>query len=518
MTASSSAAQAAPAAALHLRQAARSPGAAAPWHATLRGVVGADNVLTSLPERWAYARDRLPYATFHVRDGKLPGTLPAAIVCPGNVAELTQVVRVAHEQQIAVIPFGAGSGVLGGALPLAQELIIDLKRLNRVLAINEADASVTVQAGMNGGQFEAWLNQRGYTCGHLQQSMYMSTVGGWAACRGAGQSSTRYGKIEDIVLGLAAVLPDGRELRVRPVARRAVGPSIKDVLIGSEGVFGIITEVTLRIWRLPEVRHGVVLGFASLQQGLDAMRQIMQAELRPAVLRLYDEEESRQRGQEVGIGDALPVLAILEFSGPARLAAVERDLALEIAFAQGGLALGDDPYQHWAAHRYESYSPQWQSADYFMDTIEVTAGWSVIPALHERIRRELQALVPGMHFGTHWSHAYAEGACQYMTLRLPPMATESGLRLHRQAWHIAERATLDLGGSISHHHGVGVFRNAWLREELGVGLEMLQALKDHLDPNNRFNPGKLALRGRPGAIDLEAREASQARQAAEAQS
>ncbi len=476
------------------------------WVDSFAAVVGAEHVLTSVPDLWAYARDRLPYATFHIRDGQLPGTLPSAVVCPADANELARVVRLAREHRIPLIPFGAGSGVLGGTLPLAHELVVDLKRLNQVLSFSETDASVTVQAGMNGGQFEAWLNQRGYTCGHLPQSLYMSTVGGWAACRGAGQNSTRFGKIEDIVVGLAAVLPDGRELRVRPVARRAVGPSLKDLLVGSEGAFGVITELTLRIWRLPEARHGVVLGFPSLPGALDTLRGIMQSELRPAVVRLYDQEESRQRGESAGISATLPYLVILEFCGSVRLADLERDLALEIVAAHDGVRLDDEPYRHWTAHRYESYSPQWQSRDYFMDTIEVTGAWSQLPAMYERIRREIQALGPEVYFGTHWSHVYAEGACQYMTLRLPPMEKTAALRLHRQAWDIAQRACLDLGGSISHHHGVGVFRNPWLREELGAGLDLLQGLKDHLDPDNLFVPGKLALRARAGAVDIERRE------------
>lgn len=476
------------------------------WIDAFASVVGVDHVLTAIPDLWAYARDRLPYATFHIRSGQLPGTLPSAVVCPGDADELARVVRLARERRIPLIPFGAGSGVLGGTVPLAHELVVDLKRLNEVIAFNETDASVTVQAGMNGGQFEAWLNQRGYTCGHLPQSLYMSTVGGWAACRGAGQNSTRYGKIEDIVLGLAAVLPDGRELRVRPVARRAVGPSLKDVLVGSEGAFGIITELTLRVWRLPETRHGLVFGFPTLQAGLDTLREIMQCELRPAVVRLYDMEESRQRGTSVGISPALPYLVVLEFSGSTRLADLETDLALEIAVAQAGVPLDDAPYQHWKTHRYESYSPQWQSRGFFMDTIEITASWSQIPAMYERIRREVLALDPGMYFGTHWSHVYPEGACQYMTLRLPQMDTAVAIRLHREAWHMAQQACLDLGGSISHHHGVGVFRNPWLRKELGAGLDLLQGLKDYLDPDNLFVPGKLALRPRAGAVDLETQE------------
>ncbi len=473
------------------------------WIPGLAAIVGEANVLTELPDLWVYSRDRAPFATFHVRDAKVPATLPCAVACPASAAELAEVVRFSRAHRIPLIPFGAGSGVLGGALPLDRELMVDLKRLNAILALDETDGTVTVQAGMNGGQFEEALNRRGYTCGHLPQSLHMSTVGGWAACRGAGQNSTRFGKIEDIVIGLAAILPDGRELRVRPVARRAVGPSVRDLLIGSEGVFGIITELTLRIWRLPEVRLGTVLAFPSLQSGLDALRTIMQHELRPAVVRLYDREESEQRTQGIAAFADRPFLAILEFSGARRLAEVERELAMEIVAAHGGVQADDTPYRHWQQHRYESYSPKWQNGGHAMDTIEITGPWSALPAMYERIRREVLGVCEGMYFGTHWSHVYPEGACQYMTLRLPPMPHDRMLVLHRRAWDLAERACLELGGSISHHHGAGLFRNPWLRAELGVGLEMLQALKDHLDPDNLFVAGKLGMRARPGAVDIE---------------
>jgi alkyldihydroxyacetonephosphate synthase len=465
----------------------------------LSAIVGAAHVHCGFAERLAYARDRLPYATFRVRAGHLPATLPRAIVAPGTTEDVAAVVRLARARGVPVVPYGAGSGVLGGAIPLAQELMIDLKRLNRVIALNEIDGTVTVEAGLNGGQLEAFLNERGWTTGHLPQSLHMSTVGGWAACRGAGQASTRYGKIEDIVLGLKAVMPDGRPLEVRPVARRAVGPSIKDLLIGAEGVLGIVTELTLRVWRRPEAELPAVLAFPSLEAALAAARGIMQAELRPAVVRLYDDEESRQRGAGLPELADRPFLAILMFSGPRRLAEVERALALEIAAAQGAVETSDAPYRHWQSHRYESYSPKWQSTGHYMDTIEITGPWSALPVMYARMRAAARAIHPEVHFGCHWSHVYSEGACQYMTLRLPPMEDEVALDLHRRLWDAVSRLCLELGGSLSHHHGVGLFRGPWLREELNTGLDLIQALKDVIDPGNLMNPGKLGLRA-PAAV------------------
>jgi alkyldihydroxyacetonephosphate synthase len=470
--------------------------------AALRAIVGPANLLESVADRFAYARDRLPWGLFQLRAGSLPATLPAAIVSPASRDELIEIVAAANRLAVKLIPFGAGSGVLGGTLPLSCEVMVDLKRMNAILDIDEVDCTVRVQAGMNGGQFEAALAARGYTANHLPQSIHMSTVGGWAACRGAGQASSRYGKIEDMVIGLQAVLPDARVLEVRPAARRAVGPSIKDLMIGSEGVFGFITELTLRIQRLPEYQAGAVYAFPDLQKGLDAMREIVQREGRPSVMRLYDAAESQIRTEGIEAFTARPILGILKFSGPRGLALAETALAHEVCSAHDAVAADDAPYRHWEQTRYQSYSIKWQTAGYCMDTVEVTGSWRALPRMHARMSEAVRSLHKEAHFGAHWSHIYPEGACQYMTVRLPPMDHAHAMRLHREAWDRLERICLELGGSIAHHHGVGVFRNQWLREELGVGLELLQILKDGIDPQNLVNPGKVGLRGAQGAMAI----------------
>lgn len=474
--------------------------------AALGNIVGATHVHSRWPDRYAYARDRLPFATFAVRSGRLPGTMPSAVVCPGSHDEVAETVRWARDSGVALVPWGAGSGVLGGAIPLGGEAILDLKRLNRVLRIDTTNGLATVCAGMNGGQFEAALGEHGFTCGHLPQSIHMSTVGGWAACRGAGQVSSRYGKIEDIVRGLKVVLPDGRTLEVRPLPRRATGPDLLQLFVGSEGTLGVITEVTLRIWRRPEREHGVVVAMPSVDAGFAALREIMQSELRPAVTRLYDETESRARTEGIAAFASRPVMLMLVFSGPERLARMEEDLALEILARHGGAVADEAPYREWLEHRYVSYSPKWQATDFYMDTIEVSGAWSELPAMHQRTREAALSVHPKIHFGTHWSHVYPEGACQYMTFRLPPLPEAEALALHARVWDAIETITLDCGGAISHHHGSGVFRNRWMRGELGTGLDVLQEIKDTLDPGNLMNPGKLGLRAARGAHGLSAAE------------
>lgn len=475
---------------------------AADQGARLAGIVGAGNVLTDAESLQRYARDRLPFGIFRHRAGGLPGTTPVAVARPADENEVAALLDASARDGFRVIPFGLGSGVLGGTIPLGGEVMLDLTRLDRLVAIDEVNGLATVQAGMNGWDFETALNEAGWTSGHLPQSIKISTVGGWAACRGGGQASSRYGKIEDIVVGLKAVLPDGRKLEVRPVARRSVGPSLIDLFVGSEGTLGVITELTLRIFRKPAVEHGVVLAFPTIEAALKAAQRVMQAELRPQVVRIYDQKESAERTKDMALFASKPILAIMVFCGSKATAAAEEADALAIVEQEGGARAEDGPFEHWREVRYESYSAKWQAAGYFMDTIEVCCPWSTLPALYEKARAAALTIRPDMHFGAHWSHVYAEGACQYMTIRLPPMPDEEGLPLHARLWDAIQSITLECGGSIAHHHGAGVFRNPWMRDELGTGMDVLQAIKDALDPDNRLNPGKLGFRPAPGAVTV----------------
>lgn len=474
-----------------------SPANAPAWLEALSAALGETQLSTAFVDRLAYARDRTPLATFNMRSGRALGDFPAAVATPDTEAQVAQLLSLANAHDFVVIPYGAGSGVVAGAIPVADTVMLDLKRLNRLVALDEINGLVTVQAGMNGARFEELLNERGWTCGHYPQSIRMSTVGGWVACRGAGQASSRYGKIEDMVVGLRSVMPDGEVVEVRPLPRRAVGPGLRDLLVGAEGTLGVITEVTLRIWRQPEVRRPVILAFPDLPAAWGALREMMQGELRPEVARLYDEIESRERTKRASPFDVKPILCILMFSGKAALAEVEERLSLEICAAHGAELSADmAPYEHWQENRFVSYSPRYQAQSCFMDTIEVTGRWSALPELYARIGAAIRDLHPDVFFGTHWSHVYPEGACQYMTIRLPALDEAEGLRLHREVWARAQSICLELDGSISHHHGAGQLRNPWMEGEWGRSLTVLQKIKDALDPNNVSNPGKLALRPR----------------------
>lgn len=464
-------------------------------------IVGAENVLTAEDDRRRYAHDKLPYANFRARAGALVGTLPGVVLRPGSADEVQRIVRHAAKAGLPVIPYGSGSGVLGGTIPLEGEVMIDMQRMDRITDVDYENALVTVQAGMNGELFEAELNAKGYTVGHLPQSLTISTTGGWAACRGGGQESSRYGKIEDIVVGLKAVLPDGRLLEVRPLPKRATGPSIRDLIVGNEGTLAIITELTLRLWKQPEAEEVMVFALPERAAALGLARRIMQAGLHPRIVRLYDERETASRTEGIAAFADRPVMANIVVCGEPGLVAAEAALVRSFAAEAGAMETETRPFDEWRATRYKSISKLWQDKGYYNDTIEVTVNWSRAAALYEAIEKQVPGIFPEAHFSAHWSHVYPEGVCQYMTIRLPQMPQDEALPLHARLWELLEGETLAHGGSIAHHHGSGLFRGPWMDDELGVGMDLLRAVKQAIDPQNLFNPGKLGLPPRAGSID-----------------
>ncbi|WP_417767375.1 FAD-binding oxidoreductase [Stappia sp.] len=464
-------------------------------------IVGSENVLTGEDDRRRYAHDKLPYANFRARAGALVGTLPGVVLRPGSADEVQQIVRLAAEAGLPVIPYGSGSGVLGGTIPLEGEVMIDMQRMDRITGVDYENALVTVQAGMNGELFEAELNAKGYTVGHLPQSLTISTTGGWAACRGGGQESSRYGKIEDIVVGLKAVLPDGRLLEVRPLPKRATGPSIRDLIVGNEGTLAIITELTLRLWKQPEAEEVMVFALPDRVATLGLARRIMQAGLHPRIVRLYDERETASRTEGIAAFADRPVMANIVVCGEPGLVAAEAALVRAFAAEADAVETETRPFDEWRASRYKSITKLWQDKGYYNDTIEVTVNWSRAAALYEAIERQVPGICPDAHFSAHWSHVYPEGVCQYMTIRLPQMPQDEALPLHARLWELLEGETLAHGGSIAHHHGSGLFRGPWMDGELGVGMDVLRAVKQAIDPQNLFNPGKLGLPPRAGSID-----------------
>lgn len=462
-----------------------------PLYQQLEGILGAENIWLSLPDKITYARDRWPLATLKYRFGSLPGALPHCIVTPGTVEEVSEVIKVGGNENIPIIPFGAGSGVLGGTIPLKGGIVLDTKRLNRILDIDVINRISTVQAGINGELFEASLNRKGLTLGHFPQSLYCSTVGGWLATRSAGQASTKYGKIEDMVISLQVVLPNGDIIHTKTAPKTATGPNINHIFIGSEGTLGVITQASFRIWPYPERESTHVIEFPNVLSGLDALRRIMQAEIKPSIVRLYDELESAAlRGKSAG-DESNPCLLILIFHGSEDAVQLEQSKALQLCQETGGKEGTPEPAYRWMEERFHSRTPKQVVKGKLLDTIEVAAPWSKLSGLYEGMQKAVLGAKPTAHVSAHWSHVYPDGACMYMTFIFDAPEESESERGYYAVWDRAMEACLAAGGTISHHHGIGLMRGKWIEKEHGSAFQVLRALKKSLDPKGIMNPGKL---------------------------
>jgi len=426
---------------------------------------------------------------------------PDAVVAPSDVDEVAAVVAWAHANDVAVVPFGAGTGVCGGAAPVAGAITLDLKRCNRIGRLDEVSGTVQVEPGVVAQVLEDHVAARGWTVGHFPSSIHCSTVGGFLAIRSAGQASALHGKLEDRVVGLDVVLGDGRVFRRRPVPQSSSGPDLARLFLGGEGSTGIIVGATLQLTPRPEavVDHGWLV--PDVATGLDALRAIVRTGVVPAVLRLYDETDTALVFGAQGLEVPQGCLVITGAEGRADVASFTHELAAEQLRAHAAEDLGAGPGEHWRAHRHgvsyrfaDLMKPGGDFGDALtLDTLEVAGTWSDLPRLYAAVRAALAEHVDLVL--AHVSHVYPTGASVYFTLGAVNDGDEAqALRRYDAAWAAGMRAALDADGTCSHHHGIGLLRAPWLAEELGeVGMDLLRGVKAACDPSGLLNPGKLGL-------------------------
>ena len=414
---------------------------------------------------------------------------PLCVVAPADTEAVRKTLRYANEHHLPVVAYGGGSGVCGGILPASGAIVIDLhQRMNRLVDVNPVALFARVQAGMMGSEFEAALNERGFSCGHFPQSIDVSTVGGWVATRAAGQFSTRYGSIEDRLIAFEAVLADGTVVCTRPVPRSSTGPDLRHFFLGSEGTLGIVTEVTLKVHPLPAARELASFRFADMASGLEAMRTTIRDGWLPPVLRLYDREETARHFPEVEPCCLLLVLS----EGPAALAAAEAESCAASSARAGGVPAGPAPVEKWLRERnvVPGFEPFLEKG-YVLDTIEVAAPWDRILGVYEGAVGALKRVAGVVVATAHSSHSYLTGTCLYFSFVAQPEKPEAAEDLYRRCWEATMSATVSGGGTIAHHHGIGRVRRGWMAAELGEGVKVLRAVKRALDPNGILNPGVL---------------------------
>ena len=440
------------------------------------------------------ARDWWPLAIGWAADGMVPQR-PAVVVRPLTTEQVSRVLAACARATVPVTPIAGRSGVCGGSIPVHGGVALDLTGLEGLIAVDEVSLTADVRAGTFGPDLERALGGvgTGYTLGHWPQSMDLATVGGWLACRGAGQYSTRYGKIEDMVLGLEVVLSDGRVVHTEGHGpRAATGPNLTQLFVGSEGTLGVITSARFRIHPLPPAQERRAFGFTSFAAGLEACRKILRRGATPAVLRLYDQAESARNFEQQDTN----VLIVLDETDPALLAATISVVDDECTPSAQAHTLDVGLVERWLGHRNDvsALAPLWR-AGIVVDTAEISGPWAALPKLFDEVIGSLQAIEGTLAASAHQSHAYPDGACLYFTFagRGPEGDDEWREHYYRQAWDTVTDATLAHGAAISHHHGIGLNRSRFLPRALGSGFEVLVGLKKSFDPVGILNPGKLGL-------------------------
>jgi alkyldihydroxyacetonephosphate synthase len=464
----------------------------------LRQVLGADHVLTDDATRRLRTRGKSTPDLLRARAGDLDDA-PDAVVRPGSHDDVAAVLAFAVEHHLAVVPFGGGTCVTGGLAArregYAGVLSLDLVRMNHLLDVDPVSMTATLEPGLRGPEAEALLAEHGLTLGHFPQSFEHASIGGFAATRSSGQSSAGYGRFDSMVVRLTAATPSGRlDLGVAPAS--AAGPDLRQLLLGSEGVFGVITSVTVRVRRLPELTVYDGWRWPSFADGAAAMRTLAQAGLLPTVIRLSDEAETAinlARPDAIGSDAAAGCLMIVGHEGTPSAVDTRRAAVAAVLADRGGADLGEEPGRSWVEGRFRAPYLRDSMLDVgvLVETLETATWWSNLDPLYTGVKAAIEgSLGEGTIVLCHISHVYETGCSLYFTVAAKEAEDPLG------QWQAAKAAAGDAiakaGATITHHHAVGTDHKPWYRDEIGdVGVSILRAVKAELDPTGILNPGVL---------------------------
>ena len=435
------------------------------------------------------------WPALHAAATGAPIARPEIVVRPETEEAVAEVLAIADAHRTPVVPWGGGSGTQGGCLPIRGGIVIDMTALDEIVEVDERSLTVTAQAGVNGRRLEAELNERGLMLPHYPASVEWATVGGYIAARGSGVLSTRYGKIEDLLLSLRVATPAGGLMDTVGVPRHAVGPELTQLFVGSEGTLGVITRATLQLVPLPAERRFAAVLFPSVGAGIEAIRGALQAGHRPSVVRMYDEDATRLAFSPV-VGEQLSgVYTVLAFEGEPEAAQLEERRTVELARAAGAEVLDPALGQRWWDRRYDFYGPPHQpELPAIWGTLDVVATYSRIDAVYEALRTAVREPYAdaGLELRMHFSHWYLWGTMIYGRFVVPDGGPDA-LALHDRIWEDGMGAALDAGGVMNDHHGVGIKLGPYMRRQHGAALDTMRAIKAALDPNDIMNPGKMGL-------------------------
>ena len=469
--------------------------------AELRSTITAGTVSTDAADLDRYTADTF-WKSLYFQSRGTPLGRPEIVVIPADEGEVASTVRLANETRTPLVAWGGGSGTQGAAVPTEGGIVLDLRAMNRILEIDETSLTATVEAGLNGREFEQRLNERGLMFAHYPASAEWATVGGYVAARGSGVLSTRYGKIEDLLLSLAVVTPTGEQISTVGVPRHAVGPELTQLYVGAEGTLGVITRVNVQLERLPERRRFEAVLFPGINEGVAGIREALQRGYRPSVVRMYDPVATKTTLDPVVSTGVEGVCALLVFEGEEAAVEVEASQTLRLAQAHGAQLLDPSLSQSWWEHRYDFYEPPHHPAlPAVWGTIDVVATYSrigeVYEALQEAVARPYASI--GLQLRAHFSHWYHWGTMIYARFVIPEAAKRPDAEaLHDEIWKAGVDAVMAAGGVFNDHHGVGLKLAPFMRPQWGAAFDQLEHIKLALDPNNIMNPGKLGFSPQDG--------------------
>lgn len=460
----------------------------------LEDIVGSDYVSTRKSETSVYGVDYFWVSRMWADKGMEP---PRAdyIVRPDSAEQVSRILKVANYYKIPVQTWGGGSGSQGGAMPMAGGILLDTKRMNRLIEIDEYSMTITAETGMIFQTLENYANEKGYSLMHYPSCLTCSTIGGALAHRGIGILSTKYGKIDDMCISMEVVLPNGDIINTLPVPKHAAGPDLNQIFIGSEGTLGIMTKATFQLFEMPAVRKHRAFLFKNIHDGFQAGRDIIQ-KAKPSIMRLYDEAETVSIIKKVLGVDKKGAFMNITYEGDRDIVAIEEKQILEICRKYGGEDLGSEWGEKWYENRITFFYPgNIMDIPQMYGTMDTVCTYKNVEKIYWAMKNAIESNFPGVRFIAHFSHWYQWGTMIYDRFIMddPPSDPSEAIRLHNKIWNTGVRAAMENGGVINDHHGIGLKLGRLMKEQYGPAMQVFDALKKGLDPNGIMNPYKLGL-------------------------
>lgn len=460
----------------------------------LAEVVGQEFISTSETDKLIYSTDWSWMPQMWLDRGGALKT-PDYIVHPGSAEEISEIMEIANKYRIPLVPWGGGSGTQGGALPVFGGILLDMKRMNKIIEIDEKSLTVTAEAGIIISQLEWAVNEKKLMLPHYAASSNCATLGGALAPRGTGTISTKYGKAEDMVLSMQVVLPTGEIVRTPIVPQHAAGPDWFRLFLGAEGTLGVITEAKMQLDYLPESRLLRAVLFNDLTKALEAGRLIMTHRLNPFVIRLYDPESTKSRVKKILGYEFDGAYMVMGFDGDPEIASLQEQRALKFCGELGAQDLGREPGEKWWECRYDFYyPPQNLKLPWMYGTTETITTYDKIEKLYWAVKNAVEGGFSdwNVKFIGHFSHWFHWGVMLYsrFIIEEPPEDAQEALRLHNRVWNAAMQAVIENDGMINEHHGVGLKLSRYMRRQYGDAWPLILKIKRTFDPNGIMNPGK----------------------------